>query len=63
MAEISYGEVFTRQWVVEAMLDLIGYTPDRDLTKNRLIEPSIGSGAFIVPVVEVRLVVLEMLCN
>lgn len=49
---IEYGEVFTRRWVVETMLDLVGYTPDRDLTRMRLIEPSIGSGAFIVPVVE-----------
>lgn len=50
--EIVYGEVFTRRWVAEAMLDLIGYTPDRDLARTRLIEPSIGSGAFIMPVVE-----------
>lgn len=52
LTEIEYGEVFTRQWVVETMLDLIGYIPDRDLAHTRLIEPSIGSGAFIVPVVE-----------
>lgn len=50
--EIAYGEVFTRQWVVETMLDLIGYTPDRNLARTRIIEPSIGSGAFIVPVVK-----------
>ncbi|MGJ9705154.1 Eco57I restriction-modification methylase domain-containing protein [Actinotignum sp. GS-2025b] len=49
---IEYGEVFTRRWVVETMLDLVGYTPDKDLARTRLIEPSIGSGAFIVPVVE-----------
>lgn len=49
--DIEYGEVFTREWVVDAILDLVGYTADRDLTKLRLVEPSIGSGAFLVPVV------------
>lgn len=48
----AYGEVFTRRWVVEAILDLVGYTPDRNLGGMRLVEPSIGSGAFIVPIVE-----------
>lgn len=51
-SEVKYGEVFTRRWVVDAILDLVGYTPDRDLTKLRLVEPSVGSGAFFVPVVE-----------
>lgn len=50
--EIEYGEVFTRRWVVEAILDLVGYTADRDLSKLRLVEPSVGSGSFFVPVVE-----------
>lgn len=49
---VEYGEVFTRRWVVEAILDLVGYTPDRDLARTRLVEPSIGSGAFLVPIVE-----------
>nr|PKY81165.1 SAM-dependent methyltransferase [Pseudoglutamicibacter albus] len=52
LIEIAYGEVFTRKWVVETMLDLIGYTSERDLSRTRLIEPSVGSGSFIVPVVE-----------
>lgn len=34
------------------MLDLVGYTPDRDLTKLVAVEPSVGSGAFWVPMVE-----------
>lgn len=50
--EVEYGEVFTRRWVVETILDLVGYTPDRDLTGMRLVEPSIGSGAFFIPIVE-----------
>ncbi|MFG2338187.1 Eco57I restriction-modification methylase domain-containing protein [Streptomyces yangpuensis] len=50
--EVVYGEVFTRRWVVETILDLVGYTADRDLTQMKLVEPSIGSGAFLVPVLE-----------
>ncbi|GAA3220446.1 Eco57I restriction-modification methylase domain-containing protein [Oerskovia jenensis] len=49
--EIEYGEVFTREWVVDTILDLVGYTADRDLSRVKLVEPSIGSGAFLVPVV------------
>lgn len=49
---VGYGQVFTRRWVVETILDLVGYTADRDLTGLRLIEPSIGSGAFLIPIVE-----------
>lgn len=49
---VEYGEVFTRPWVVETILDLVGYTPDRDLSRMKLVEPSIGSGAFLVPVIE-----------
>jgi adenine-specific DNA-methyltransferase len=50
--KVEYGEVFTRRWVVETILDLVGYTANRDLTQMKLVEPSIGSGAFFVPVLE-----------
>lgn len=46
------GEVFTRRWVVEVLLDLTGYTADRDLSQMRLLEPACGSGAFLAPAVE-----------
>ena len=46
------GEVFTRRWVVDLILDLVGYTPDKDLGAQSLVEPSCGTGAFLVPVVE-----------
>lgn len=49
---VEYGEIFTRRWVVETILDLVGYTADRDLTTMRLVEPSIGSGAFLFPIIE-----------
>ena len=48
----AYGEVFTRRWVVESLLDLTGYTTDKDLGVMRLLEPSCGSGAFLGPIVE-----------
>jgi len=53
---VDYGEVFTRRWVVELILDLVGYTADRDLASTVLVEPSCGTGAFLGPIVE-RLVV------
>jgi len=48
----NFGEVFTRRWVVDVLLDLSGYTIDRDLAALRLVEPSCGSGAFLGPAVE-----------
>jgi hypothetical protein len=39
------GAVFTRLAVVEFMLDLVGYTPDRPLHRSRLLEPSFGSNS------------------
>lgn len=46
------GEVFTRQWVVDLILDLCGYTPDRDLGRHRIVEPACGAGAFLGPIVD-----------
>lgn len=48
----TYGEVFTRRWVVDVLLNLSGYTADRDLGSLRLLEPSCGSGAFLGSAVE-----------
>ncbi|MGE0447182.1 MAG: Eco57I restriction-modification methylase domain-containing protein [Vicinamibacterales bacterium] len=48
----SHGVVLTKPHVVSLILDLAGYTPDRDLTELRLLEPSCGEGAFLVPVME-----------
>lgn len=41
------GAVYTRKEVVEFMLDLVGYTSDKDLWKLRLLEPSVGYGDFL----------------
>jgi hypothetical protein len=48
----DYGEVFTRRWIVELILDLVGYLADEDLGSRTLVEPSCGTGAFLVPVVD-----------
>ncbi|MCK9388759.1 MAG: hypothetical protein M0Q22_10275 [Sulfuritalea sp.] len=47
----SRGAVFTRTEVVEFILDLVGYTEDKPLTRNRLLEPSFGGGDFLLPAV------------
>ena len=44
---VEHGEVFTRRWVVDLILDLLGYTPDKDLAALRIVEPACGSGSFI----------------
>ncbi|SID09568.1 DNA methylase [Mycobacteroides abscessus subsp. abscessus] len=48
----TLGEVFTRRWVVDVLLDLTDYTIERDLGSLRFLEPSCGSGAFLGPAVE-----------
>jgi hypothetical protein len=44
---VQHGEVFTRRWVVELILDLLGYTADRDLCDLKIVEPACGEGAFL----------------
>ena len=46
------GAVFTRVEVVEFILDLVGYTVDQPLHRQRLLEPSCGGGDFLLPAVE-----------
>jgi len=51
-ADGQRGAVFTRREVVDFMLDLAGYTPDRPLHRMRLLEPSFGGGEFLLAAVE-----------
>jgi len=46
------GAIYTKREVVEIMLDLLGYTSDRDLAKTSILEPSCGKGDFLLPIVE-----------
>ena len=48
---VEHGEVFTRRWVVDLILDLAGYDPDRDLAALVAVEPACGAGAFLGPMV------------
>lgn len=46
------GVVYTKRWVVELLLDLSGYSPDKNLVDNLAIEPAAGDGAFLGPMIE-----------
>ena len=47
----SRGAVFTRREIVDFILDLVDYTPDRPLQKLKLLEPAFGGGDFLLPVI------------
>jgi len=46
------GVVYTKPWVVELLLDLAGYTADRNLVDVVAVEPAAGDGAFLGPMVD-----------
>ncbi len=46
------GAVFTKQSVVDFMLDLIGYDPALPLHERRVLEPSFGGARFLFTVVD-----------
>lgn len=46
-----FGVVYTRSWVAELVLDVAGYTEDKPLWKQTIIEPSCGEGSFLKPIV------------
>jgi adenine-specific DNA-methyltransferase len=41
------GAIYTKQWVVDFMLDLAGYSSSTNLVDVTAIEPSVGDGAFL----------------
>ena len=43
----QHGDVFTSPLVVRFILDKVGYTPDKDLSSIRILEPSCGEGEFV----------------
>ncbi len=47
----NLGEVFTKEWVVEWILDLVGYEASAGIWTKTIVEPSCGAGAFLVPIV------------
>lgn len=44
---VEHGEVFTRRWIVDLILDLAGYRQDLDLASMAAVEPACGTGAFL----------------
>lgn len=49
---INHGAVFTRRWVVDFILDLVGYEATEDLSEKQLVEPACGDGAFLLPIAD-----------
>jgi hypothetical protein len=48
----SKGVVYTKRWVVDLLLDLAGYTVDKNLIETLAVEPAAGEGAFLGPMIE-----------
>lgn len=47
----THGVVLTKPHIVDMILGLAGYSATRDLGALRLLEPSCGTGAFLIPAV------------
>lgn len=54
----DHGEVFTPEWMVEAMLDLVKGETER--IDSRFLEPACGSGNFLVKVLRRKLATVEL---
>jgi hypothetical protein len=46
------GMVFTRVEVVNFILDLVGYVPDKPLWDFQILEPASGGGSFLAPIIK-----------
>lgn len=53
----DHGEVFTPEWMVEAMLDLVKGESER--IDSRFLEPACGSGNFLVRILQRKLASVE----
>lgn len=42
------GVVYTKSWVVDLLLDLTGYVPEKPLAGRFLVEPAAGDGSFLL---------------
>ncbi len=54
----DHGEVFTPDWMVEAMLDLVKGETER--IDSRFLEPACGSGNFLVQILQRKLAAVEL---
>lgn len=53
----EYGEVFTPQWLVNDMLDLVKHETER--IESRFLEPACGNGNFLAEVLRRKLTVVD----
>jgi len=54
----DHGEVFTPDWMVESMLDLVKGESER--IDARFLEPACGSGNFLLPILRRKLAAVEL---
>lgn len=54
----DHGEVFTPDWLVEKMLDLVKDETAR--IDSRFLEPACGSGNFLIPILQRKLAAVEI---
>lgn len=54
---VDHGEVFTPEWLVEAMLDLVKDETQR--IDSRFLEPACGSGNFLIKILQRKLAAVE----
>ncbi len=54
----DHGEVFTPEWMVDAMLDLVKGETER--IDSRFLEPAFGSGNFLVRILQRKLAAVEL---
>ena len=52
MSENEHGVVYTKRWVVDIILDLVGYIPGTGISDRIIVEPSCGCGAFMTAIAE-----------
>ncbi len=46
----TLGQVFTPQWIISEILDLLGYN-DENILEKHILEPSSGDGAFLLEII------------
>lgn len=54
----DHGEVFTPEWMVDSMLDLVKGESER--IDSRFLEPACGSGNFLVKILQRKLAAVEL---
>lgn len=55
---VDHAEVFTPEWMVEAMLDLV--KEETESIDSRFLEPACGSGNFLVQILRCKLAAVEL---